>query len=338
MPPDASSRRSPRLAFWRAEGVVPSLTAAEGWTFNLSNPPRLAHASSECRRWLSEIENPPSTDATPSMTPSVCSTERPRFSRISTHAECVRSRKEPLSTRGPSSGGFRLNDHAVAELDAPLGKGGDVRIVRHEDHGVAVRVELVKQLEDFGAGLLVEGARRLVGEKDRGIVGERPGDRDALSLAPGEHRRQDVGLLRDADALQQLQRALAPLLARNARVKERQLDVPRDRRLRQQVVVLEDEADLLVADLRQGGAREALDRLSIEEVAPAGRRIETAQDGHQRGFPRSRRADQRDELAPRDREVDAAQGMDRDAVVAERLRQPLSLDDGLHSFSSSGDG
>src|SRR5262249_56196690 len=85
---DASWRRRPRLAFWSADGRVPSLTAAEGCTFNLPNPPGLAHASSECRRWLSEIEKPPRPDATPSSTPSVCRTERPSCSRISDHAAC----------------------------------------------------------------------------------------------------------------------------------------------------------------------------------------------------------------------------------------------------------
>src|SRR6266508_1738920 len=331
-PSEASSRRSPRFAFWSAEGLVPSLIAAEGCTFSLSKPPRLAHASSEWRLWLSEMENPPSTDATPSVPPSVWRIERARFSRISTHAASVRSRKAPLSMTYPSSG-LRVADHAVVELYAPLGQRGVVRVVRHEDHGVAMTVELLEELEHLGTCLGIERPGRLVGQQDRRVVRQRPRDRDALPLPAREHRRQDVGLLRDADALQELHCSLAPLPARDARVEQRQLDVARNRGLRKQVVVLEHEADLLIADSCERRARQPLDRLAVQEVAPLGRRVETPQDRHQGGLARARRPDERDKLPTRDRQVDAAQRVTRHAVVTECLRQAVSLDD-VHAPSA----
>src|SRR5450756_1220171 len=63
-PSFASSFRRPRFAAWSAVGC-PSRIASEGWTFRRSMPPSFIQRSSERLRWLSEIENPPSTDATP---------------------------------------------------------------------------------------------------------------------------------------------------------------------------------------------------------------------------------------------------------------------------------
>src|SRR5690349_17106735 len=103
-------------------------------------PPSFIQRSSLCFRWLSEIENPPSTDATPSTTPMAWRLERPRFSRISTHASIARSRNAPV----PMSGRLRFGvyDQAVAQLDATFGQRGDVRVVGDEDDGVALPVQL----------------------------------------------------------------------------------------------------------------------------------------------------------------------------------------------------
>ena len=53
----------------------------------------------------------------------------------------------------------------------------------------------------------IEIAGRLVGENHRRLVRERARDRDALLLAAGERRRQLVRLRRDAERVEQLQRA-----------------------------------------------------------------------------------------------------------------------------------
>ncbi len=113
----------------------------------------------------------------------------------------------------------------------------------------------------------------------------------------------------------------APLLARDAGVEHRQLDVADDGRLREQVVLLEDEADLLVADRRELAPGEPFHALAVEGVGSARRLVQAAQDRHERGLAGARRADQRDELAALDLEVDAPQRVDRGAVGAERLCQ-----------------
>jgi hypothetical protein len=63
--------------------------------------------------------------------------------------------------------------------------GGDGGVMRHEDDGQPVlAIELAEQAEDLLAGLRVEVAGRFVGDQKRASIDERPGDRDALLLAP----------------------------------------------------------------------------------------------------------------------------------------------------------
>src|SRR5712692_4608230 len=150
---------------------------------------------------LSEIENPPSTDATPSITPSDCRVARPRFSRISTQELRIRSRKAPVSivcslsprervgVRGELSPTIRLSrslcvtNEPVFDLDATLRQPRDGEVMRDDQDRVALLVELGEELEHFVAGLLVERAGRLVSQEHRRPVGERAGDRDALRLS-----------------------------------------------------------------------------------------------------------------------------------------------------------
>ena len=139
-------------------------------------------------------------------------------------------------------------DQPVHDLDLALRHGGDREIVRDDDDRVALAVEVHEELEHLVARLLVERARGLVGEQQRRLVGERTRDRHALALPARKRRRKDLRLLGDADALEQLVRPLPPLLAGDAGVEHRQLHVADDGRLGQKVVLLEDEADLVVAD------------------------------------------------------------------------------------------
>src|SRR5713101_5109686 len=131
---------------------------------------------------LSEIENPPSTDATPSITPSDCRVARPRFSRISTQELRIRSRKAPdnfIARRFRASRSLCVTNEPVFDLDATLRQPRDGEVMRDDQDRVALLVELGEELEHFMAGLLVERAGWLVGQKHRRPVGERASDRDA---------------------------------------------------------------------------------------------------------------------------------------------------------------
>ncbi len=76
-------------------------------------------------------------------------------------------------------------DAAVAQVNRPMGVNGDVGFMRDNHDGVTRLVELLEQRHDFGAGLGVEIAGRLVGQQDGRVVDERARDGDALALAAG---------------------------------------------------------------------------------------------------------------------------------------------------------
>ena len=76
-----------------------------------------------------------------------------------------------------------------------------------------------------------------------------------------------------------------------------QLHLLNGARPRQQVEVLEDEAELLVADDRQLLPRPRGDLKSVQHVAAARRRVQAAEDVQHRRLARPRRAHDRDELA-----------------------------------------
>ena len=65
-------------------------------------------------------------------------------------------------------------------------------------------VELAQERQDLVGPLGVQVAGRLVGQDQRRLVDERPGDRDALLLAARQLGRTVVGPLGEADELERL--------------------------------------------------------------------------------------------------------------------------------------
>src|SRR6266700_3021848 len=89
---------------------------------------------------------------------------------------------------------------------------GDGRVVGNHDHGgVAFAGNPQYQSDDFGCGLRVQAPGRLVGQEERGLVDQRPGDGHALSLAAGHLDMTAIGEVEPTDELQQRR------LARTAR-------------------------------------------------------------------------------------------------------------------------
>jgi hypothetical protein len=114
----------------------------------------------------------------------------------------------------------------------------------------------------------------------------------------------------ELDLLERRLRALLPLARGHAGVDERQLDVVERRGARQQVEGLEDEPDLLVADARQLVVVHRAHLLAVQEVGALRRRVEAADEVHQRGLAGTRRAHDGHVLALLDLDRDPAQGVD----------------------------
>src|SRR5688572_1843502 len=95
-----------------------------------------------------------------------------------------------------------LHDFAVLEANDSLAVRRDVGLVRDDDDGLPVAMQLVEQTQDLDARLRVEVARRLVGEQDRRVRDERARDRHALPLAARKLVRQVIRAILEPHALE----------------------------------------------------------------------------------------------------------------------------------------
>ena len=169
------------------------------------------------------------------------------------------------------------------------------------------RARALASLERVG---LAERAGRLVGQDQLRRVDERARDRDALLLAAGKLGRRVPRAIGQADARQAGER---PFVARgrlHASVDERQLDVLARARAREQVELLEHEADAPVARCRELVAAHRVGRFAREPVLARRRPVEAAEDVHQRALARAGSAHHGDELARFDRQRHAVERMD----------------------------
>ena len=129
--------------------------------------------------------------------------------------------------------------------------------------------------------LVVEVADRLVGEDERGIVDESPGNRDALLLAAAQFRRPVPGAIAKTDRVEQLPGVpwIRPPLWQH-----RHKNVLERCKLREQIVGLEDEPDALVAIERCRGPRQARDVRSPDNNLAAIGAVQCRHKIEQRGL------------------------------------------------------
>ncbi len=202
---------------------------------------------------------------------------------------------------------FVARDEAVAQHDHAPGVRRDVGLVGHHDDRLPLSRQLLEDFHDLLGRRRVEVARRLVGEENRRPVHQRAGDGDALALAT----REFVGAMRRAiaelDAFERFHRALLPLGGTRAGVHQRELDIVQCRRARQEVERLEDEPDLLVPDARELVVLHRGRELAVEPVLAFVRRVEAADEVHERRLSRAGRPHDRHVFVAANREVNSAQ-------------------------------
>src|SRR5271157_206020 len=217
-----------------------------------------------------------------------------------------------------------LDDHAVLHPDHSLGVVGDVLLVRDHDDGLAGIVELAQHFHDFITGGRVQVTGGFVGQDDVGVVDQRAGDGHALLLTPGELGRPVVDSIAQADQGGELDRSLVRLVAdfTASLVRQRKLDILEHGVLRDQVVRLEDEAEVAAADLGKLVIIEPRDVAPTQEVLAAGRAVEAAQEVQHGALAGTRSAHDGDILAGVDIDGDAPQGVHRDGLnLAAAARQ-----------------
>src|SRR2546422_2369841 len=248
------------------------------------------------------IDQAPIRNVTPMKTPM---RENPLFSFW---ARICCSASRSASNSGTSGGPLLVGgDEAVAQSHDPRGARGDIGFVRDHHDGLTLRVQVGEDLHDLLTRGRVEVAGRLVGEQDAGVVHQCSRDGHALALAARQLVRLVLHPVPEPHALQRPRRLRATRLRPEPRVDERQLHVVQGGRAGEQVERLEDEADLLVADPGQLIVGQIGDLLPVEPVLAAGRRVEAADQVHERRLPRARRSHHRHVLIAPDLDADATQ-------------------------------
>jgi hypothetical protein len=130
-------------------------------------------------------------------------------------------------------------------------------VMGNEDQSLASFTTCAREkLGDLTCVLIVEVADRLVGENERGVVDESPGNRDALLLSAAQFGRPVPGAIAKTDGVEEL---LGAPGRRSALWKNGEKDVLDRCKLREQVVGLEDEPDALLSIERCRGPRQASD-------------------------------------------------------------------------------
>lgn len=175
-----------------------------------------------------------------------------------------------------------------------------------------------EQGQDLAAHRGVQGGHRLVGDDEFGLQDERARDDDTLALAAGQLVRvaQEEAFRRAKSRPGEGFRDRRPLVAAvpvdaqalGDRVVHRVPGVERAAR------VLEDQLDTFAVRLQ--GAGGVVEGLAVERDAAPGRRDEAEQRAGQRRLAAARLADQGDDLAAPDVEVDPVNGTGAVGTVA----------------------
>src|SRR5712692_1240154 len=231
--------------------------------------------------------------------------------------------------RQPPKAAASLDDPAVAELDHSVTVAGVHLGVRHLDDRGPFAVELLEQLHDLPALIGVQVSRRLVREDDLRARHHRARHRHQLLLAAGELARVEILLAHDVEAVEDVGHDRLPLAPLHVAVGERHLEVLVDGEVVEQVVALEDEADVALLQLEPVLFSQAVDGLVEEDELARERPVVHAQDVEEGGLARSRRAHDRHELAGSHLGVDAAQDVDLSAPLVVGLLEIAKLDHAL---------
>ena len=229
----------------------------------------------------------------------------------------------------------------------PVGMPGDhAHVVRDQQHRHAHPVlQVPEQGEDLRLDGHIESRRRLVGDEQLGLVGQRHGDHHALPETTGQLVRIVAEpLLRPGQAHQRqhFDRAVQGLRLRGVLVQSHRLgDLVADGlgRVKRGQRVLEDHRDLVAADPAQILVLQAdkLTAVELDRAADDGsaRRQQSHDRQPRHGLAAARFPDDAEGLPGVDMQVDVADGLYDRAGELDMRRQVLDVKDWGHQADTS---
>ncbi len=226
-----------------------------------------------------------------------------------------------------------FDDHAAVHEDDAIGDiAREGHLVGDNDHGHALVRQLAHGREHFANELGVQRGGHLIEQHHLGLHGERARNRHTLLLPPGQFRWVGVFLADQPDLPQLGPRPLDRLGARETQHMHGRLDdVGQHREMREQVVLLEHDADLAAervqlllrhAPAHSVGRLDEADRASVDQHLAVVERLHEVDALQQRALAGAAGADDRDHLATRNRQRDPLEHL----VAAIALPEPADHD------------
>src|SRR5260370_705482 len=183
------------------------------------------------------------------------------------------------------------------------------------------------------SGVKVGG--RLVGEDQLWILDDRARDANELLLAARKLVGEEILLADDVEAVEDIANQADALFVRNIFVGERDFEIFEDGEIVDEVIALEDEADVGFVQLVAFLDVEFVDGLIVKIVFAVPRAVEHADDAEQRGFSGIGRSHEGDEFAGLNVQGDAAEDEEFAAARLEGRLKISHLNQRFHKRSLS---
>ena len=197
-----------------------------------------------------------------------------------------------------------VDDFAVADFNYAVGVGGNARVVRYHNDGVALAVQIVQDFHHVFAAVSVERAGGFVGQNDFAAVHQGTRNAHPLLLPAGKLAGLVVFLALQTQIGQQLVGAAVARTLRHARIHRRQGHIVARIQRSEQIIALENKAETLAPQSGQCVVVHGGGFFAVDAVGAAAGCIQAAQNVHQRGLARAGLADNGHKIALGDAQID----------------------------------
>ena len=199
-----------------------------------------------------------------------------------------------------------LLDDAVAEMDGAVGEGGELLVVGDDDERLpALVAEVEEELVQLLLVASVEAARRLIGQDNSWIVDKGTGHRHTLFFTTAELIGLMGGTVTQSHKVKQFGSTPTCFFVACTCDVCWYHDVLDSRKLRQQLVKLEHEAEVTVTEVGQRLLRERGGVNAVDTDRAVVGAVERADNLQQRGLAGSTGANDADHFTFLDMQVDA---------------------------------